>query len=130
MARLSESDEQRILVLIENWQNPKLGWVELVAACKAELRITVTRQSLSTRQIFKMALKDRKSALKAPSQAPGYVKDLKVANERIAKLEAENQTLKHVNNELLKRFKLWQNNADMYGVTESRLNQPLPKSRR
>lgn len=75
-------------------------------------------------------MKDRKAALKAPSQAPGYVKDLKAANERLAKLEAENQLLKQVNNQLLTRFKRWQANADMHGMTESMLDQPMIKARR
>ena len=130
MARLSEKDEQNILALITQWTNPKLGWVELIDACKAELGISVTRQALSTRPNFKMAIKDRKKALKAPSQAPGYVKDIKDANERIAKLEAENQLLRKVNNQLLVRFKRWQANADMHGLTESMLDQPMFKARR
>lgn len=130
MARLSEIDEQRIIELIARWTNPKLGWLELVEACKMELNIGVTRQSLSSRNDIKMALKDRKFALNTPSKAPGYVKVLKDANNRIAQLEAENQLLKDINNKLLSRFKRWQANADMYGVTESMLEQPMIKVRR
>jgi hypothetical protein len=72
-----------------------------------------------------MVMKDRKAALKAPTEKPGWVKDIHEANERIEKLTDDNQKLKAINHKLLERFLIWQANADMHGVSQTKLDRPL-----
>ena len=72
-----------------------------------------------------MAMKDRKLALKAPTEKSGWVKDIHEANERIEKLNEANQKLKVINQKLIERFLIWQANADMHGVTQLMLEQPV-----
>lgn len=130
MGHLTKKDEARIIKIIEDWSEPKLTWPLLVEACKTRLGISRARQSLMKLPAIDMAMKDRKSALKAQTQKAGWIKDINQANERIEKLTEDNQKLKVVNQKLLERFKIWQANADMHGVTQRMLDQPLAQFRR
>lgn len=122
---LTKKDEARIIKLIEEWSEPKLTWPLLVEACKTKLNIHRVRQSLMALPAVNMAMKDRKAALKAPTQKPGWIGDVQLANERIEKLTEANQQLKTVNQQLLARFLMWQANADMHGVSQAMLDRPL-----
>ena len=68
MGHLTKKDEQRIIKIIEDWSEPKLTWPLLVDACKAKLGISRARQSLMKIPAIDMAMKDRKAALKAPTE--------------------------------------------------------------
>ncbi|EPG9351909.1 MULTISPECIES: hypothetical protein [Pseudomonadaceae] len=125
MGHLTKKDEARIIKLIEEWCEPKLTWPLLVEACKTKLSISRARQSLMKLPAVDMAMKVRKAALKAPTEKPGWVKDIHQANERIEKLTEANQQLKAVNKQLLARFLTWQANADMHGVSQAMLDRPL-----
>lgn len=127
---LTEKDEARIIKLIEEWSEPKLTWPLLVEACKAELDIHRVRQSLMALPAVNMAMKDRKAALKAPTEKAGWIKDIQQANERIEKLTEANQQLKAVNQQLLERFLIWQANADMHGISQAMLDRPLIQFKR
>lgn len=130
MARLTAKDEQRIEALIQNWRNTKLNWALLVDACKSELGIETTRQALNTRERIKALMKNRKTELKAPSQEPGYVKDLEAANKRIKALTKRVGELEYANNQLIDMFIRWQYNASLYNLSEAKLNQPVPPGER
>lgn len=125
MRHLTKKDEQRIIKIIEEWSQPKLTWPLLVEACKSRLGISRARQSLMKLPAIDMAMKDRKAALKVRTQKVGWIKDINEANERIEKLSEANAKLKAVNHKLLERFKIWQANADMHGVSQRMLDQPL-----
>ncbi|MBT5230450.1 MAG: hypothetical protein HOM11_09255 [Methylococcales bacterium] len=125
MGHLTKKGEARIIKIIEDWSEPKLTWPLLVEACKTKLDISRARQSLMKIPAIDMAMKDRKAALKATTEKPGWVKDINEANERIEKLTEANQKLKAVNQKLLERFKVWQANADMHGLSQRKLDQPL-----
>ena len=125
MGHLTKKDEVRIIKLIEEWSEPKLTWPLLVEACKTKLSISRARQSLMKLPAVDMAMKVRKAALKAPTEKPGWIKDIHQANERIEKLTEANQQLKAVNKQLLARFLTWQANADMHGVSQAMLDRPL-----
>jgi hypothetical protein len=129
VGHLTKKDEARIVKLIQEWSEPKLTWPLLVEACKTKLSINRARQSLMKLSAVDMAMKDRKAALKAPTEKPGWVKDIHLANERIEKLTEANQQLKAVNQQLLARFLTWQANADMHGVSQSMLDRPLVQFR-
>lgn len=125
MGHLTKRDEVRIIKLIEDWSEPKLTWPLLVDACKKKLNISRARQSLMKLPAINMAMKNRKTALKAPTEKPGWIKDLHHANERIEKLTEANQQLKAINQQLLVRFLTWQANADMHGLSQTILDRPL-----
>jgi hypothetical protein len=125
MGHLTKKDEVRIIKLIQEWSEPKLTWPLLVEECKTKLGISRARQSLMKLPAIDMVMKDRKAALKAPTEKPGWVKDIHDANERIEKLTEAYQKQKAVNKLLLERFLIWQANADMYGVSQTKLDRPL-----
>lgn len=125
MGHLTKKDETRIIKLIQEWSEPKLTWPLLVEACKAKLGISRARQSLMKLPAIDLVMKDRKAALKAPTEKPSWVKDIHDANERIEKLTEDNQKLKAINHKLLERFLIWQANADMHGVSQTKLDRPL-----
>lgn len=125
MGHLTKKDEARIIKIIEEWSEPKLTWPLLVEACKTKLGISRARQSLMKLPAIDMAMKDRKAALKAPTKKVGWINNIDEANKRIEKLTQDNQTLKAVNKMLLERFKIWQHNADMHGLSLRMLDQPL-----
>lgn len=125
MGHLTKKDETRIIKLIQEWSEPKLTWPLLVEECKTKLGISRARQSLMKLPAIDMVMKDRKAALKAPTEKPGWVKDINEANNRIEKLTEANQKLKAVNKLLLERFLIWQANADMHGVSQTKLDRPL-----
>lgn len=127
---LTEKDEQRIIKIIEQWSEPKLTWPNLVDACKTKLGISRARQSLMKLPAIDMAIKDRKVALKAQTKKVVLIKDINVANERIEKLNEANQKLMAVNQKLLERFIIWQKNAEMHGVSQRKLDQPLSQFRK
>lgn len=130
MGHLTNKDEVQIVKLIEEWSEPKLTWPLLVEECKIKLNINRARQSLMKLATVDMAMKDRKAALKAPTEKRGWVKDIHQANERIEKLTEANQRLKFINQQLLARFLTWQANADMHGITQTTLDRPLVQFRR
>jgi len=130
MKHLTKKDEARIIKIIEEWSEPKLTWPLLVETCKTKLGISRARQSLMKISGIKIAFKNRKAALKAPTEKTGWIKDINEANERIVKLNEDNQKLKVVNQRLLELFKIWQANADMHGISERMLNQPLVQFRK
>jgi hypothetical protein len=125
MGHLTKKDETRIIKLIQEWSDPKLTWPLLVEACKAKLGISRARQSLMKLPAIDMAMKDQKAALKAPTEKPGWIKDIQDANKRIEQLTEDNQKLKAINKLLLERFLIWQANADMHGVSQTKLDRPL-----
>jgi len=115
MGHLTPKDEKRIIKLIEEWSEPKLTWPLLVDACKEKLGISRARQSLMKLPAVDLAMKNCKAALKAQKLKSGWISDIQVANEHIEKLTASNQKL----------FLIWQANADMHGLTQSMLEQPV-----
>lgn len=125
MGHLTRKDEERIIRLIENWSEPKLTWPLLVEACKEKLGISRTRQSLMKLPAVDLAMKNRKAALKAPKEKPGWVNDIQKANERIEELTATNQKLMGALRDMHARFLIWQANADMHGLSQSMLDQPV-----
>lgn len=129
MGHLTNKDVKRITKLIDNWSEPKLTWPLLVHECREKLGISRTRQALANIPDIDMAMKDRKAALKAPKDTPEWVSDIYEANERIQKLTETNQQLKAINRQLIERFLTWQANADMHGLTQSMLDQPVSQLR-
>jgi len=127
MGHLTQKDEKRIIKLIEEWSEPKLTWPALVVACKEKLGISRVRQSLMKLPALDLAMRNRKAALKATMERPGWISDIHEANERIVKLTETNQKLMGALQDMHARFLIWQANADMHGLSQSMLEQPLPQ---
>ncbi|MDT4852548.1 hypothetical protein FQZ97_867830 [compost metagenome] len=72
-----------------------------------------------------LAMKNCKAALKAQKLKPGWIGDIRAANERIEELTAKNQKLSAAVRDMYSRFLIWQANADMHGLTQSMLEQPV-----
>jgi len=130
MGHLTDKDEKRIIKLIEEWSEPKLTWPLLVEACKEKLGISRARQSLMKLPAVDMAMKNRKAALKAQNLKPGWISDIRAANERIDELTAKNQKLLAAVRDMHRRFLVWQANADMHGLSQSMLEQPVSQLRK
>lgn len=130
MGHLTQKDEKRIIKIIEEWSEPKLTWPLLVEACKEKLGISRARQSLMKLPAVDLAMKNRKAALKAPMERPGWVSDIHEANERIEKLTETNQKLMGALRDMHARFLIWQANADMHGLSQSMLEQPVSQLRK
>jgi hypothetical protein len=58
-------------------------------------------------------------------EKPGWVSDIHEANERIEKLTETNQKLMGALRDMHARFLIWQANADLYGLSQSMLEQQV-----
>ncbi|WP_278377776.1 hypothetical protein [Stutzerimonas kunmingensis] len=125
MGHLTPKDEKRIIKLIDDWSEPKLTWPLLVEACKEKLGISRARQSLMNLPAVALAMQNCKAALKAQKVKPGWISDIQAANEHIEKLTETNQKLLATVRDMRSRFLIWQANADMHGLTQSMLEQPV-----
>jgi len=56
--------------------------------------------------------------------------DLRLARDRIGRLEAENKRLIAMNDALLERFVTWSYNASLFGLDELKLDRPIPPASR
>lgn len=127
---LKQGDVQLVLGIIDGWVAPPLTWKALISRVAAVLHVTYVRQALHRYPEIACAFSRRRGELavaKPQRQATG---ELMTALERIERLEAENRRLKDQNDALLERFVTWAYNANLFGLDEARLDQPLPPAAR
>lgn len=122
---LTDKDIEQIIGILDGWQD-KLSWEALCDACLPIIGTKPARQTLIkfTRIInafnaCKQRLKEDVPELRAPPS-------MRVAIERIARLERENERLKSENTELLQQYVVWQYNAHIHGLSDRDLNKSLP----
>ena len=122
---LSERDIDLVVGLIDGWEG-KLSWDALGDAVEPLIGTRPARQTLALQERVRSAFDHQKARLKS-----GYTKvkppaSLRIAEQRIRRLEAENSRLEHENARLLERFMRWQYNAHKFNVSAEKLDVPLP----
>lgn len=123
---LTNRDIELLVGLIDGW-NGKLTWDALCDGAESLIGTRPTRQTLNAHTRIKSAFGDKKAQQKAGFQPSKRPASLAIAEQRIHRLESENQRLKGENNHLLERFVRWQYNALKHGVSQGVLDAPLPR---
>lgn len=123
-------DENRITNVINTWnKDEKLTWEALCDKLVKIIGKRPSRQSLSSHIKVADCFNSKKKILKSGVTETSAVKpaNLKIACERIKRLETENEALEALNNKYLEQFKIWLYNAHLKQITIDDLNYPLPK---
>lgn len=123
---LSEADVEKIIGILDGWRE-KLGWETLCEACLPVVGTKPARQTLMKFARIKNAFIATKKRLKVGIPKLSAPPSMRVAIERIARLERENERLKRENIELLQQFVVWQYNAHIHGMSDRELGKALPK---
>lgn len=122
-------DEKRITNVINNWnKDEKLTWEALCDKLVKIIGKRPSRQSLSNHVKVADCFNSKKKILKLGVTEASVVKpaNLKIACQRIKRLETENEALIALNNRYLEQFKIWIYNAHLNQITVEDLNRPLP----
>ncbi|NNB27664.1 hypothetical protein [Pseudomonas fragi] len=124
---LTKADILAILDTINGWKKPPITWDAICDAVQPIVGKRPTRQSLSSYALVKVAYKKKAETLSLeyiPRPSPS---SLSVSQARIEKLEAELGVMAARNQALLEKFVVWQYNASKHGISESMLNERLPR---
>lgn len=128
MARhLTPRDVEAIVNLIHGWGTTKLTWDAICDAAEPLVGKKPTRQSLNAHESIATAYKVVKKGLREAGPKNPRPASLKMAADRIAKLERERDQLKAENRTYKQQFAVWQYNAYKHGLKEYQLNAPLPQ---
>jgi hypothetical protein len=121
---LTDKNIERIVEILDGWRD-KLTWEALCDACAPVIGTKPARQTLLKFSRITMAFNACKTRLKekTPLHTPP---SMRVAVERINRLEQENERLKRENGGLLQQFVVWQYNAYARGLSNHELNKALP----
>lgn len=122
---LTLKDISTIINLIDSAQE-KLTWDGLCDSAEPLIGTRPTRQTLNAHERIKTAFSLKKEQLKGGFQTSKRPASLAIAEQRIKRLESENDRLKRENGLLLQRFVTWQYNAYKHGMTPAKLDAPLP----
>lgn len=121
---LTDKDIERVVEILDGWHD-KLTWEALCDACAPVIGTKPARQTLLKFSRITIAYNTCKTRLKE-STPPNTPSSMRVAVERINRLEQENERLKWENAGLLQQFVVWQYNAYAHGLNDHLLNRPLP----
>jgi hypothetical protein len=127
---LGDEDVADIIAILDGWSGA-LSWERLIEAIEARKFARYTRQALHKHARIARAFAARKTALAEAGPAPTVESpELKVALERIARLDGENSRLRAENALLVEQFVRWAYNAHARGLSKEFLNRPLPSVNR
>jgi hypothetical protein len=118
---------ERITEILDGWPDQKLTWKLLIEQIFLRLRARYTRQALNNHVRIKEAFTARKKLLAGNDTR--QLRPKTPDQQRIVRLEAENERLKRENNNLLEQFNRWAYNGYLKQMDERMLdsmNQPLP----
>jgi hypothetical protein len=123
---LDDGDVADIVAILDGWSGT-LSWERLIEAVEARKFARYTRQALHKHERIARAFAARKETLaKASPVQQVESPELKVALERIARLESENARLRANNALLVEQFVRWAYNAHARGLSKEFLDRPLP----
>jgi hypothetical protein len=122
---LTDKNIEQIIDILDGWQD-KLSWEALCNACLAVIGTKPARQTLIKFVRITNAFNACKKRLKEDAPELRAPPSMRVAIERIARLERENERLKRENTELLQQYVVWQYNAHIHGLSSHQLNKALP----
>jgi len=124
---IGDGDISEIVSILDGWSG-KLSWDLLIAAIEKRNGNSYSRQALDKHERIKQAFVQRKQALSGvvgEKRMPGSP-EAQAAMERIQRLTAENERLNRENSSLLEQFVRWAYNASLFGISQDKLNNPLP----
>ena len=117
---------EQIVSILDGWSG-KLTWDLLIQSVARRLRGTYTRQALHKHERIRDAFTLRTKTLSISVGGKKAISpESQVTNDRIARLEGENQRLQMENDRLLEHFVRWAYNAYSRGLDEQFLSRPLP----
>jgi hypothetical protein len=122
---ITDKDVGRIVEILDGWQD-KLTWEALCDACLPIIGTKPARQTLLKFTRITTAYDSCKKRLKEGMPTTSLPPSMRVAVERINRLEQENERLKRENAGLLQQFVVWQYNAYAHGLSSHTLNKALP----
>lgn len=122
---LTDKDIGIIVNLIDSVRD-KLTWDSLCDAVEPLIGTRPTRQTLNAHERIKTAFALKKEQLKSGFQPSRRPASLAIAEQRLRRLESENERLRRENELLLQRFATWQYNAYKHGMTPAKLDATLP----
>ena len=122
---LSDRDIDKVVGVLDGWRD-ELTWESLCAACHNVIGTTPVRQTLYRIERIRQAYLVAKERIRNGAEDLPIPASLRIAAERIARLESENQRLKREQAALLHQFVVWQYNAHVKGLTNVDLNRALP----
>ncbi|MDO8943847.1 MAG: hypothetical protein Q7U75_11735 [Desulfobacterales bacterium] len=112
---------------IRTWSGETIKWGDVCTAAKDILGRKPSRQGLSQHEAILTAFQARKGRLRIqPKEASPMPSSLAVASKRIANLMAEKREWELERELFRRKFRTWQYNAHVKGMTEADLDKPLP----
>lgn len=128
---LGANDVRAIVAIIDGWSEPEITWRALLERISDVLHVRYVRQTLHKYpQIASAFSRRRANRTVAPVPSRASMGDLRLARDRIGRLEAENKRLIATNDALLERFVTWSYNASLFGLDELKLDRPIPPASR
>ena len=129
-SRLSADDIKAVVEMLDGWVG-KLSWDSLVLAIARRIGTRYSRQALDRHWQIKHAFQMAKERLDAANgQTNKRSVELNVMDQKIARLQAENERLRAESSMLIEQFHRWAYNAHSQGLTADQLNKPLPPIKR
>ena len=125
---LLDDDIKKIAEILDGWTG-KLTWELLIDAVALHRYGRYTRQALFKHERIRHAYELQKkklptgSGLVRPASSPEL---MRIALEKIERLESENRRLESENQRLLEQFAKWAYNAHARGLGYEFLSNPLP----
>jgi hypothetical protein len=123
---LTSSDVEAVVGIIDAWRGETLTWEAICEAAEGPVGKRPSRQSLFHNERVKAAYTARKNRLREAPRDP-LPANLKMASQRIRRLEAENASLKESYAAVLALNKQLSYNGYKYGLSKQQMTAPLPK---
>lgn len=124
---IDDQATEQIVEILDGWNSPKLTWELFIEQIFLQIRSRYTRQALNNHVRIKDAFAARKGCLAKNDHENSKAETPQ--QQRISRLEAENERLKRENNALLEQFNRWIYNGYLKQMDvrmRDFMNQPLP----